>query len=145
MTWNVSVGLQLHIDYDDIEADDREEAETIAKERALEDIDYNNCTVDDCKDPLHQALDLINRKDSKIAELTEENNRQQAEIERLTEETMNMAITIETCQAEEIEEFVEMLKEKADVLLVGKNGNYYSVSDKDIDNLVKQRVGEENV
>ena len=31
MIWNVSVGLQLHIDYDDIEADDREEAEAIAK------------------------------------------------------------------------------------------------------------------
>lgn len=51
MIWNVSVGLQLHIDYDDIEADDREEAEAIAKERALEDIDYNNCTCD-TSDPI---------------------------------------------------------------------------------------------
>lgn len=44
--WNVSVGLQLSIDYDDIEADTREEAEQIAKDRALEDIDWNNCECD---------------------------------------------------------------------------------------------------
>ena len=42
MKWNVSVGVRLSIDYDDIEADSREEAEQIAKERAEEDIDYNN-------------------------------------------------------------------------------------------------------
>lgn len=41
--WNASVGLQLSIDYDDIEADTWEEAERIAKNRALEDIDWNNC------------------------------------------------------------------------------------------------------
>lgn len=44
--WNASVGLQLSIDYDDIEADTREEAERIAKDRALEDIDWNNCDCD---------------------------------------------------------------------------------------------------
>lgn len=44
--WNVSVGLQLSIDYDDIEADTREEAEQIAKDRVLEDIDWNNCECD---------------------------------------------------------------------------------------------------
>lgn len=44
--WNASVGLQLSIDYDDIEADTREEAEQIAKDRALEDIDWNNCECD---------------------------------------------------------------------------------------------------
>ena len=42
MIWNVSVGVRLTIDYDDIEADDREEAERIARERAEEDVDYNN-------------------------------------------------------------------------------------------------------
>lgn len=44
--WSVSVGLQLSIDYDDIEADTREEAEQIAKDRALEDVDWNNCECD---------------------------------------------------------------------------------------------------
>lgn len=42
MIWNVSVGLRLAIDYDDIEADTREEAEMIAKERAIDDVDFNN-------------------------------------------------------------------------------------------------------
>ena len=44
--WYVSVGMSLSIDYDDIEADAKEEAEEIAKTRASEDIDYNNC---DCE------------------------------------------------------------------------------------------------
>ena len=46
--WNASVGLQLTIDYDDIEADTKAEAIQIAKDRALEDIEWNNsdCDVD---------------------------------------------------------------------------------------------------
>ena len=42
----VSVGMSLSIDYDDIEADTKEEAEEIAKVRASEDIDYNNCNCE---------------------------------------------------------------------------------------------------
>ena len=45
--WNVSIGVRLTIEYDDIEADTAEEAEEIAKERAVEDIDYNNCECDE--------------------------------------------------------------------------------------------------
>ena len=44
--WNASVGLELTIDYDDIEADTEAEAIQIAKDRALEDIDWNNCECD---------------------------------------------------------------------------------------------------
>ncbi len=44
--WSASIGLQLTIDYNDIEADTEEEAIQIAKDRALEDIDYNNCNCD---------------------------------------------------------------------------------------------------
>ena len=44
--WYVSVCMSLSIDYDDIEADTKEEAEEIAKARASEDVDYNNC---DCE------------------------------------------------------------------------------------------------
>lgn len=44
--WNVSVGIRLSIDYDDIEADSQEEAENIAKDRVLEDIDFNNADLD---------------------------------------------------------------------------------------------------
>ena len=50
MKWNVSVGLHLSIDYDDIEADTREEAEAIAKEKAVEDIDFNNAYFDEAYD-----------------------------------------------------------------------------------------------
>jgi hypothetical protein len=42
MIWNVSVGVRLSIDYDDIEADTGEEAEEIAKQRAEEDVYFNN-------------------------------------------------------------------------------------------------------
>ena len=45
MKWNVSIGIRLTIDYDDIEADNREEAERLAKERALEDVDFNNASL----------------------------------------------------------------------------------------------------
>lgn len=44
--WNAMVGLQLSINYDDIEADMQWEAEQIARNRALEDIDWNNCECD---------------------------------------------------------------------------------------------------
>lgn len=44
--WHVSIGMSLSIDYDVIEADTKEEAEEIAKSKALEDIDYNNCDCD---------------------------------------------------------------------------------------------------
>ncbi len=47
MKWNVSVGVRLNIDYDDIEADSVEEAEQIARARALEDIDFNNAELDE--------------------------------------------------------------------------------------------------
>jgi hypothetical protein len=47
MKWNVSVGLRLNIDYDDIEADNEEEAKQIAEERALEDVDFNNAYLDE--------------------------------------------------------------------------------------------------
>ncbi len=46
MKWNVSVGIRLGIDYNDIEADTREEAEEIAKNRALEDIDFCNAELE---------------------------------------------------------------------------------------------------
>lgn len=52
MKWNVSVGLNLSMNYDDIEADTREEAEEIAKERAVEDIDFNNAYFDETYDAM---------------------------------------------------------------------------------------------
>ena len=71
------------------------------------------------------ALDLITR--------------QQAEIERLTKETMNMSVTIETCQSEAIKEFAERLKKRQ----VRICDCFEGVSIIDIDNLVKEMVGED--
>lgn len=48
--WYASVGISLTIDYEDIDADTQEEAEKIAKEKAMEDIDYNNCNCE--KEPI---------------------------------------------------------------------------------------------
>ena len=44
--WDVSVSMRLSIDYDGIIAETKEEAIEIAKSKALEDIDYNNCDCD---------------------------------------------------------------------------------------------------
>ena len=45
MKWNVSVGVMLSIEYDDIEAETEEEAKKIAKERA-EDFNFNSASLD---------------------------------------------------------------------------------------------------
>lgn len=46
--WNASVSVMISIDYynGEIEAETEEEAEQIAKDKAMEDIDYNNCSCD---------------------------------------------------------------------------------------------------
>ena len=46
MLWNVSVSVGLTLDYEDIEADTEEEAKQIAKERADEDLWFDNATFD---------------------------------------------------------------------------------------------------
>ena len=46
MKWNVSVGVMLSIEYDDIEAETEQEAKEIARERAEEDVDFNNAKLD---------------------------------------------------------------------------------------------------
>lgn len=46
MKWNVSVSVRLTMDYDDIEADTEEEAMDIARERADEDLWFDNATFD---------------------------------------------------------------------------------------------------
>jgi hypothetical protein len=65
MKWSVSVGLRLAIDYDNIEADTQEEAEEIARERALEDVDYNNATCDE-SDIIIYAAWLENEEEASL-------------------------------------------------------------------------------
>ena len=50
MSWTVSIGTRVSIDYDDINAEDRESAIEEAKCRALEDIEVNNADI--CYDDL---------------------------------------------------------------------------------------------
>lgn len=77
-------------------------------------------------------IELINSKNDLI-------NRLKAENERLTRKTMEMAITIETCQADAIKEFEERLKEKAYL----NDRRIYVVLRDDIDDVKKEMVGEE--
>ena len=67
MKWSVSVGLRLAIDYDDIEADTQEEAESIAIERALEDIDYNNASCDESDVIIYAAWPADEEEDEEDA------------------------------------------------------------------------------
>ena len=46
MTWNVSVSVQLTMNYEEIEADTEEEAKAIARECADEDLWFDNATFD---------------------------------------------------------------------------------------------------
>ena len=46
MLWNVSVSARLTMEYEDIEADTEEEAIQIAKERADEDLWFDNAMFD---------------------------------------------------------------------------------------------------
>ncbi len=46
MKWNVSAGVRLTMDYDDIEAATEEEAMDIAREKADEDLWFDNATFD---------------------------------------------------------------------------------------------------
>ena len=46
MKWNVSVSVGLTMEYEDIEADTEDEAIAIAKERADEDLWFDNATFD---------------------------------------------------------------------------------------------------
>ncbi len=46
MKWNASVSVKLTMDYYDIEADTEEEAMDIARERADEDLWFDNTTFD---------------------------------------------------------------------------------------------------
>ena len=46
MLWNVSVSVGLTMEYEDIEADTEDEAIAIAKERADEDLWFDNATFD---------------------------------------------------------------------------------------------------
>ena len=70
-----------------------------------------------------------------VAKANEIINGQQAEIERLKIEKDNLIRTYAECQAKVVKEFAEGLK--------GDSNGWIEISVDDIDNLVKEMVGEE--
>ena len=111
------------------------------------------------------ALDLINRlneKDKKNERIIELNNKliktQSAEIERL-QEAGKEAVScftrmeslykikckeLEVAKSEAIKEFAERLTDKADLIKINAFDSKWSISQDDIDNLVKEMVGDDN-
>ena len=95
------------------------------------------------------TLDLINRKDSKIAELTEENNHQQAEIERLKQNLEEAHIDIRE-HLSEIERLQKLL-DGAEICIdeleyaldkVGHSNSRVDDALEKYNNLVEEMVGE---
>ena len=76
------------------------------------------------------ALDLINRQKAEIERLSAKLEKRETELDRLT-------IYFDKAVEEKIKEFAERLKEKA----IMDAGIWY-VAENDIDNLVKEMVGE---
>ena len=123
--------------------------------KALECCGIDNCDECPCyieewgcaKNLQLMALDLINRQKSQIlkeqnknSKLRNERNRQKAEIERLKGNNNAIMQTMADVHTEAIKEFAERLKERAEAHYFD---NYcYAVSIEEIDNLVKEMVGE---
>ena len=129
--------------------------------KALEccrDYDCKNCTVDDCKDPLHQAFDLINRQQAEIERLKKENAVQSKIIDERAESIINHDSVIGVLHkeierlrynleavlneradhSEAIKEFAERLKDS-----FSHKSDFYAFwgIEKRINNLVKEMVG----
>ena len=97
------------------------------------------------------TLDLINRQKAEIkkceniirlADKTIE--KQSAEIKRLEQENFDRSLTVETWKCEAVKEFAERLKEKQQTF-IGHDYTCKFIYLIEIDNLVKEMVGEQNV
>ena len=111
--------------------------------------DNNECSIDLWKD----ALDLINRQQQEIERLKEDIDVLKSELndcECKNYDLENHKIYSESVmgkvRAEAIRQFAEKLKEKMNNLVAykTKKRDYYIVSKKFIDNLVKEMVGADN-
>ena len=120
--------------------------------KALECCSYATSNKDCEKCPYYPDEECVKKQCTDILDLI---NRQKAEIERLTKErdfykapSSLLAKGIEQIKAEAIKEFAKRLTDtildKSDRSLDNPNGNDYFISDviEDIDNLVKEMVGE---
>ena len=92
-----------------------------------------------CIDVLIQyALDLINRQDEEINRLQAENERLKEEIKK--EQLYNLRMTAYSIKAEAYKEFAERLKENS-IATFSWEG---VVMVEEIDNLLKEKVGDNN-
>ena len=98
-----------------------------------------------CLDDLHRyALDLINRQKSEIERL-EKDSKRLKKVQMQLDDAMKMYTTI---KAEAIKEFAERLKKSSSYSVVADGDREipstrrYSISESNIDNLVKEMVGE---
>lgn len=114
MIWNVSVGVRLTIDYDDIEADDREEAELIAKERAEEAEGLKQCIEHE-----HASfMETFREYAEKCDKLTEENERLQAEITHLEGHREADIKAFKTLRADTVRKMADMFRSLVVVYLM---------------------------
>ena len=103
----------------------------------------------------NEALDLINRKDKRIAELEEEINRQKAEIKRLYIEGLQINKTFMDFVNKQITEAIKEFAERLIHEIVNRPSEIQSTSveylhgsayrQNEIVDLVKEMVGESNV
>jgi 7-keto-8-aminopelargonate synthetase-like enzyme len=107
--------------------------------RCLNKCPYYNYSASCTQSMINDALDLINRKDKRIAELQAENDRLQKAIKVQDIMIEQQDYKLKTAKSEAIKEFAERLKEKAYI----NNYCVYVVTNDEIDNLVKEMVGEE--
>ena len=99
--------------------------------------EHEFCTVNMSVEIARPALEIINRQKAEIERLSDLLKRHQRNTRRIR---MINAETAKKIKDEAIEEFAEILKAKADDKLPCEN----SVDEVDIDNLVKEKVGDNN-
>ena len=115
--------------------------------KIIEDLEYAryHCTSNKGKDAINDAIDLINRQQSEIERLKAENEKAKNYLAKCFDKYEKTKIakeslenTVYTARAEAIKEFAERLNEKA-----RPTAEFCEVVlGADIDNLVKEMVGE---
>lgn len=93
---------------------------------------------DECNDVLmaKYVRDLINRQQAEIERLSKKNE----ELAEILSDTIR--IRYAEAKTEAIKEFAERLTDRADLVKVNDFDSKYAISQDDIDNLVKEMVGE---
>ena len=123
--------------------------------KIIEDLEYAryHCTSNKGKDAINDAIDLINRQQAEIERLKAENEKAKNYLAKCFDKYEKTKIakeslenTVYTARAEAVKEFAERLKEKANYEEIWTGEEEYvfhTVEFDDIDNLVKEIIGEE--